>query len=182
MPEIVEVRRHSLRGEGQSLSEEGIALARRAAEGLLGNFQTCCTSPKARAIETLEAFGVTQHTAVPEFGTLPDELEDHAAHVKALQDRTGCTVLEAYMAIPATHLALEAFGQAFFQKILEVGEALHPRHNALVVSHGGSIEAGVLAAMPDWSLKDIGCELAECDGARFIFQHKVFLKIEFVRL
>ena len=182
MAEIVEVRRHSLRGEGKSLSADGVALAQRAAEGLLGNYQACYTSPKTRGIETLEAFGLPEHTAVPEFGTLPANLESYAAHVKALHDRTGCTLLEAYLAIPATHLALEAFGQAFFGKVLEIGESLHPRHNALIVSHGGSIEAAVLAAMPDWSLKDLGGELAECEAALFVFRSKVFMKVDFIRL
>jgi broad specificity phosphatase PhoE len=182
MTEIVEVRRHSLRGEGKSLSEQGAALAERAKATLLGNYQACYTSPKRRARETLEAFGFDEYKTVEEFSTFPKAIDDYADHVQALQGRTGCSRLEAYLAIPATHLVVEEFGKTFFAKVCELAEALGAGRNALVVSHGGSIEAAVLAAMPDWTLEDIGGELAECEAALFLFEDQMFRRVDFLRL
>jgi len=182
MAEIIEVRRHSLRGEGPSLSAEGIALAERAATTLVGNYQAFYTSPKPRCVETLELFGATSYRTLDELGTLPRELDDHADHVEALQQRAGCSILEAYLAIPATHLIVEAFGQALFDKLCELAAALHPGRNALAVSHGGSIEAAILAAMPDWTLEDFGGELAECEAALFHFADDIFTRVDVRRL
>jgi len=182
MGETVEVRRHSLRGEGKGLSAEGLELARRAAATLVGNYAAVYTSPKRRCIETLEALGFTRYEVAPEFATLPSELEDHERHAEALRSRTGCSLLEAYLAIPATHLILEKFGTAFFERVCAIAEELPSGKNALVVSHGGSIEAAVLAAMPDWSLRDLGGELKACEAALFVFENRLFRRVEILRL
>ncbi len=182
MAEIFEVRRHSLRGEGGSLSPEGIALAERARPTLVGRYQACYASPKPRARETLEAFGFTSYRILDELSTFPKAIDDHGDHVRALQERTGCTTLEAFLAIPATHLVVEAFGNALFARVRELADGLRAGRNALAVSHGGSIEAAVLSAVPDWTLDDMGGELAECEAALFVFEAHVFRRVEFVRL
>ena len=182
MAEVIEVRRHSLRGAGKSLSPEGIALAKRVAPTLVGNFHAAYSSPKTRCTETLQAFGFTAWKIVPEFGLLPERLAEHEAHVDALQRRTGCSDLEAYFAIPATHLILEEFGRAFFAKVCELARELHHGKNALAISHGGSIEPAVLAAVPDWDLEDLGGELKQCEGALFHFADGAFSRVELRRL
>ncbi|MBM4043202.1 MAG: histidine phosphatase family protein [Planctomycetes bacterium] len=182
MGEIVEVRRHSLRGEGDALSPQGVELARRVAPTLLGGFHAAYSSPKQRAIETLKLFGVAEYKIVPEFGLPPHELASHDQHVQALRTRTGCSTLEAYLAIPATHLLLESFGAAFLDRLCEVAAALPSGKNALVVSHGGSIEPAVLAAEPDWTLSDMGGELKECEGALFHFDGGILRRVELRRL
>ncbi|HUT33378.1 MAG TPA: histidine phosphatase family protein [Planctomycetota bacterium] len=182
MSEIIEVRRHSLRGEGDALSPEGIELARRVAPSLTGGFHAACSSPKQRCIETLKLFGVTEYKIVPEFGLLPRDLASHDHHVEALRSRTGCSTLQAYMAIPATHLILEQFGQEFFDKLCQFAAELPWGKNALVVSHGGSIEPAILAAMPEWTLDDVGGELKECEGALFHFHGGIFRRVELRRL
>ncbi len=182
MGEIIEVRRHSLRGEGDALSREGVELARRVAPSLIGGFHAAYSSPKQRAIETLKLFGVTEYKIVPEFGLPPHELASHEQHVQALRSRAGCSTLEAYLAIPATHLILDAFGVAFLDKLCEAAAALPFGKNALVVSHGGSIEPAVLAAEPDWTLADMGGELKECEGALFHFDGGILKRVEVRRL
>jgi broad specificity phosphatase PhoE len=182
MGEIIEVRRHSLRGEGDALSPEGIELARRAAATLLDQYHAAYASPKQRAIETLRLFGATDYTVVPEFGLLPADLAAHDHHAEALRSRTGCSRLEAYLAIPATHLILERFGQAFLDKLCELAAALPFGRNALAVSHGGSIEAAILAAEPDWTLESLGGELKECEGALFHFDGGILKRVELRRL
>jgi len=182
MGSVFEVRRHSLRGEGGSLSPEGIELARRASRTLVGNYHAAYSSPKQRAIETLRAFGFDEYHVVPEFGTLPAELAKHDRMADTLRERTGCTLLEAYLEIPATHLVLERFGNAFFERLCELAEHLPLGRNALAVSHGGSIEAAILAAVPEWTLADIGGELKECEGALFCFEDRLFRRVEIRRL
>jgi len=182
MAVIFEVRRHSLRGEGDGLSAEGLELARRAAATLVGGFAAVYSSPKLRCVETLKAFGFESYRVIPELGTLPASLRDHDHHVDALRSRTGCTFLEAYLAIPATHLILEAFGEALFAKLCQLVADLPAGRNALAVSHGGSIEPAVLAAMPDWTLDDLGGELRECEAALFHFTDTIFKGVELRRL
>ena len=182
MAEVIEVRRHSLRGEGDALSPQGIELARRVAPALVGSFHAACSSPKQRCIETLKLFGVTEYRVIPEFGLLPHDLASHDHHVEALRSRAGCSTLEAYLAIPATHLILESFGAAFLDKLCEVAAALPFGKNALVVSHGGSIEPAILAAEPDWTLADVGGELKECEGALFHFDGGILKRVEVRRL
>lgn len=181
MAQVFEVRRHSLRGEGDCLSPQGLEAARKAASSLVGNYAAAYSSPKRRAIETLEAFGFREYEIVQEFGTLPAALGLHDHHAAILRERSGCTLLEAYFAIPATHLMLEAFGAAFFAKLCSLLEQLPTNRNALAVSHGGSIEAAVLAAVPEWTLKDLGGELAECDGVFFHFEDRIFRRVTFCR-
>jgi broad specificity phosphatase PhoE len=180
--ELIEVRRHSIRGEEGSLSPEGIELARRATATLLGHYHAAYSSPKKRAIETLQLFGVSEYKIVPEFSTLPKELDAHDAHVEALRRRTGCSTLQAYLAIPVTHLILERFGSEFSDKLCELAAGLPVGKNALVVSHGGSIEAAVLAAIPDWTLETLGGELKECEGALFRFSGGLLKSVELRRL
>ncbi|HPD16301.1 MAG TPA: histidine phosphatase family protein [Planctomycetota bacterium] len=181
MAQIFEVRRHSLRGEGDCLSPQGVEAARKATATLVGNYAAIYSSPKRRAVETLEAFGFREYQIVPEFSTLPAALGAHDRHAAMLRERSSCTLLEAYFAIPATHLMLEAFGAAFFAKLCSLIEQLPPNRNALAVSHGGSIEAAVLAAVPEWTLGDLGGELAECEGALFHFDDRIFRRVTFIR-
>jgi len=180
--EVIEVRRHSIRGEEGALSPEGVELARRVAATLLGHYHAACSSPKKRAIETLRLFGATEFRIVPEFSTLPKELDAHESRVEALRRRTGCSTLQAYLAIPVTHLILERFGTEFFDKLCELAADLPAGKNALVVSHGGSIEAAILAAMPDWTLESMGGELKECEGALFRFSGGLLKGVELRRL
>jgi broad specificity phosphatase PhoE len=182
MPEIFEVRRHSLRGEGDALSPEGLELARRAAPTLLGNCHAAYTSPRQRCIETLRAFGFTTYKIIPQFGTLPSTLAVHDAKLQALRTRTGCTLLEAYFAFPATHLILQEFGKAFLERLCGLAAELPAGKNALAVSHGGSIEPAVLAAMPDWTLEDLGGEIRECEAALFRFDGGMLRGVELRRL
>ena len=182
MAEIVEVRRHSLRGEGDALSSEGVELARRAAATLVGRYAAAFSSPKQRCIETIRLFGATEFRVVPEFGLPPAELTDHDRHAEALRTRAGCSLLAAYLAIPATHLILERFGSAFYEKLCAIAGDLPPGRNALVVSHGGSVEPAILAAMPDWTLESLGGELRECEGALFHFDGGILKRVELRRL
>lgn len=182
MGEIIEVRRHSLRGEGDELSPEGVDLARRAAGTLVGNYAAAFSSPKERCIQTLRLFGVAEFRIVPEFGLPPAELAEHDRHAEALRARTGCSLLAAYMAIPATHLILERFGSAFYEKLCAIAEELPSGRNALVVSHGGSIEPAIMAAVPDWTLESMGGELKECEGALFHFDGGILQRVELRRL
>jgi len=182
MAEIFEVRRHSIRGEGDDLSPEGIELARRAKATLLDDYHACYTSPKGRCIQTLEALGFDTYTIVPEFATLPAKLAEFDRQVQTIRERSGCSVLEAYLTIPATRAIVDEFAEAFLAKLTELAQALPPGKNALAVSHGGSIEPAVLAAMPDWSLETMGGELRECEGARFVFDGGILRGVEIVRL
>ena len=79
-------------------------------------------------------------------------------------------------------MVLEAFGEAFFEKIYELVQKLPANRNALAISHGGSIEPAVLATMPDWTLEDMGGELKECEAARFHFDRQAFKRVELLRL
>lgn len=53
--------RHSKRGDGKGWSEEGRELARRARALLAPHYDSCFSSPKERARETIEALGFERY-------------------------------------------------------------------------------------------------------------------------
>jgi broad specificity phosphatase PhoE len=144
----LEVRRHSLtkkdtaRGRGSALSSEGIVLARMVGQAL-GSFAYVVTSTSPRAIETAVAMGfAVDDTIELPSGYVPGEVEHHEQwrwprpyriYAELIGRRGGiATVAEIHLRI--------------WQRVVEVvpdGAA------ALVVRHGGGIEPGLVACLPD---------------------------------
>jgi len=179
----VELRRHSIRGEGQSLSPQGLELAKKAKADLLPGYARVIASDKKRAQETAEAFGFPEYEVDQRFGTMGGEglapLEDRVAQ---LCRERGLSILEAWLALPEAVQAIRPQAEAYWQAVVDVARSLHDGQAALIVSHGGAIEPAVMAGGGNWSLELLGGELNCCEGVRLHFEDDELREIGLRRL
>jgi broad specificity phosphatase PhoE len=177
----LEVRRHSLtkkgtaRGRGSHLSAEGVALARLVGESL-GPFASVVSSASPRAVETAVAMGFAVDDAVElPSGYVPGEVDHHEQWGWPRPYRT-------YAALLGRGGGLATVAEAHRRIWTGVVEAVPDGTAALVVAHGGGIEPGLVACLPDADHELWGAPLGHCDGARLGFDEGRFVTVEFSRV
>ena len=177
----IDVFRHSKRGDGKGLSEEGRELARRARSLLATHYDLWVSSPKERARETIEAFGIERYeveeafTAVSPWGPFDAEVS------KLAKDR-GIIPLAACWEIPEALSYLKLQGETFLGAIKRIARKLPEEGRALVVSHGGILEAAALHGCDSYELDRIGGEIGFCEGVVFKFDGETLAGVEVKRL
>ena len=176
----LEVRRHSLtrkgsaRGHGSHLSAAGVALARKVGESM-GPFAYVVTSVSPRAIETAIAMGfAVDDTIELPSGYVPGEVDHHDQWRWPRPYRT-------YAELIARPSGLAAVAEAHRLAWTDVIEALPDDAAGLVVGHGGGIEPGLVACLPDTAHESWGELFSHCDGARLGFDQGRFVSVEFQR-
>jgi broad specificity phosphatase PhoE len=170
---FVESRRHTMRTQpGQHLSQAGVDLARCVGEGL-GPFDRVVTSTLPRAFETAIAMGF----AVDEQVAL---LAEMGADVDAEVDWTGGFAEFAR----AIHLggATARFARAQAELLRAIALRLPGGGRALVISHGGIVEAGAIGCLPDGDHAAWGRACDYCEGVRLSFDGERFTAIEILRV
>ncbi len=169
----IESRRHTMRTRpGQHLSQAGVSLARRVGEGL-GPFDRVVTSTLPRAFETAIAMGF----AVDEQAPL---LAEMGADVDAEVDWTG-GFPEFARAIRLGR-ATARFARAQAELLRAIALALPEGGRALVISHGGIVEAGAIGCLPDADHAAWGQACDYCEGVRLTFDSGRFTDIELLRV
>jgi broad specificity phosphatase PhoE len=176
----LEVRRHSLtkkgtiRGRGSHLSAKGVVLARMVGESL-GPFVYVVTSVSPRAIETALAMGfAVDDTIELPSGYVAGEVDHHDQWRWPRPYRT-------YAELVARPSRLAGVAEAHRVAWTQVVEAVPDGAAALVVGHGGGIEPGLVACLPDADHESWGAPFSHCDGARLCFNEGKFVSIEFRR-
>jgi broad specificity phosphatase PhoE len=169
----IELRRHTMRVKpGQHLSQAGVDLARRVGE-TIGPFNQVITSTIPRAYETAIAMGFAVDEQLQELSLLPDGLEDEvnwdagfAAFAQAVQQGG----------------AVSQYIQAQAALINRIVRSLPDNSAALVISHGGIVEAQVIGCLAhvDFTSWGEGCNY--CEGARLHFDDEQFLNGEVLRI
>jgi broad specificity phosphatase PhoE len=177
----VEVFRHSKRGAGKSLSEEGRELACRARSLLAPQYDLCVSSPKERARETLEAFGVERYE-VDEAFTAVNPWEPFDAQVSKLAKERGIIPLAACWEVPDALNYLRMQGETFLAAVKRLARKLPEEGRALVVSHGGILEAAALPGCARYHLDELGGEIGFCEAVVFKFAGEKLEAIELKRL
>lgn len=177
----VEVFRHSRRGDGKGLSEEGRALARRARELLRPYYDLFVSSPKDRARETLEVFGF-ERFEVDEAFTAVNPWEPFDDQVSNLSKERGITPLAACWEIPAALNYLRFEGETFLGAVKRLARRLPEGGRALVVSHGGILEAAALHGCSRYHLDELGGEIGLCEGVVFVLEGERLMGVEVKRL
>lgn len=177
----VEVFRHSKRGDGKGLSEEGRALARRARALLAPHYDLCVSSPKERARETMEALGFERYE-IDEAFTAVNPWEPFDAEVMKLAKERGMIPLAACWEIPEALSYLKLQGETFLAAIKRISRKLPEEGRALVVSHGGILEAAALLGCPRFDLADLGGEISFCEAVVFKLDGDKLVGIEVKRL
>lgn len=178
---FVEVFRHSKRGAGKGLSKEGHELARRARALLAPHYDLCVSSPKERARETMEAFGFERYEADEAF-TAVNPWEPFDAEVSKLAKDRGIIPLAACWEIPEALSYLKLQGETFLGAIKRIARRLPEEGRALVVSHGGILEAAALHGCSRYDLAELGGEISFCEGAVFKLDGEKLAGIEVRRL
>jgi broad specificity phosphatase PhoE len=176
----LEVRRHSLtrkgtaRGHGSHLSAEGVALARKVGESM-GPFAYVVTSVSLRAVETAIAMGfAVDDTIELPSGYVPGEVDHHDQWRWPRPYRT-------YAELIARPSGVAAVAEAHRLAWADVMEAQPDAAACLVVGHGGGIEPGLVACLPDADYESWGEPFSHCDGARLGFDKGRFVSVEFQR-
>lgn len=177
----VEIFRHSKRGEGKGLSEEGRELARRARSLLADRYDLCVSSPKERARETLEALGFERYE-VDEAFTAVNPWEPFDAEVSKQAKERGIIPLAACWELPEALNYLRMQGETFLSAVKRIARKLPEEGRALVVSHGGILEAAALHGCPRYHLDEIGGEIGFCEGAVFKVDRENLCGIDVKRL
>ena len=169
----IEIRRHSIRTKpGDHLSQQGVTLARWLGANL-GPFERVVTSTLPRAFETAIAMGYAvdkQNELMSSYGIdVEREVpwpQSFAAYSKAVK-RGGAAARYAHQ------LA------AFYSKL--AGHLVDGRA-ALVINHGGVLELGVVACLPDTDHKSWGDAVDYCEGARLFWEDGKCVNAEVLRV
>ena len=169
----IEIRRHSIRTKpGEHLAQPGVTLARMVGENL-GPFERVVTSTLPRAFETAIAMGYAVDEQIELMSSYGIDVErevpwpqSFAAYSKAVK-RGGAA------ASYAQQLA------SFYSKL--AGNLTEGRA-ALVINHGGVLELGVVACLPDADYESWGNAVDYCEGARLFWEDRKFVKAEVLRV
>src|SRR5439155_10368519 len=132
----------------------------------MGPFDLVVTSPVIRAVETAIAMGFAVDEQWPEFSPPPDDVLAEADW------EGGCAAYARAAPLDGPTAAyLRALGDAFYS----LAGRLPDGGRALVVSHGGVVEAAAVACLPDadyaaWTTSADYCAgvLLTFDAGRFV--------------
>ena len=173
----LELRRHSKRViPGEHLSQAGVALARKVGEGM-GPFEMVITSTLPRAFETAIAMGFAVQAQREDFCP-PDEKVNDAIRYPAPFVRWAQLITSnKYVA-----LYVKAQSELLHGLALQLDESDSARSSALIVSHGGVVEAGAVGCLPQFDWAGAGEAVSYCEGVRLSFDGLRFVKVELLRL
>lgn len=159
MPEI-EHRRHSWREPpGEHLIQKGVDLARRVGD-TMGAFDLVVTSDLPRAFETAIAMGYAVDRQEGLLSLFGQEKEEEVDWTRGAAD-----LARVYALAGAT--ARECDAQA--ELLRSIAAELPPNGRALVVSHGGVVEAGAVGLLPDKNFAEWGPACERCEGVLLQF-------------
>lgn len=181
----LEVRRHSLtkkgeeRGSGSHLSSEGVRLARACGE-TMGPFAYVVASIVPRTLETAVAMGFAADICIDQGGgpLWEASLEEVPFHAQWEADEPFVLYRDAIERGGAMYelaqLQLEIWTSAL-DRVPDGGAAL-------VVTHGGLSDSGLVHAMPDEDHTSWGPPISQLEGARLTYDGERFGLTELIRL
>ncbi len=157
----IEHRRHTMRVQpGQHLSQAGVTLARSLGQ-TLGPFAHVVTSPVIRAYETAIAMGFAVHDLRDELKLTPDEVEEIVPYPAPFVDWANAM---------RAHTLVREYGNTLSVFMHGILDEIDDGDSALLISHGGIVEASVIACYPDYDWASAGAELSYCEGVRMVFE------------
>lgn len=173
----LELRRHSKRViPGEHLSQAGVALARKVGEAM-GPFDLVITSTLTRAFETAIAMGFAVQEQREDFCSFGDKV-DGAIRYPAPFARYAQQMRES------KHVAryMKTQSELLQEIVSQLDDGSSARSGALIVSHGGVVEAGAVGCLPQFDWATAGEAVSYCEGVRLSFDGLRFVKVELLRL
>ena len=169
----IEIRRHSMRSKpGDHLNQPGVTLARLIGENL-GPFDRVVTSTLPRAIETAIAMGFAVDEMNELMSSYGDEVEREIP----------------WPASPAEYAVAIRRGKAaasYAHRLKEVytklADYLMDGRAALVINHGGVLELGAIACLPDADHSAWGSHFDYCEGIKLFWENGKFVDGEILRV
>ena len=169
----IEVRRHSIRTiPGDHLNQTGVTLARLVGENL-GRFDRVVTSTLPRAFETAIAMGY----AVDEQNELMSSYGNEVGREAPWP--LSCT---GYAEVVRRGGAAAHYANQLADVYGKLAEYLADGRQALVVNHGGVLELGAVACLPDADHLKWGTHFDYCEGIRLFWEAGKFVEGEAVRV
>ena len=170
----VEHRRHSRRDHGAiHLNEEGRAIARRVAP-TLGRFDRVVSSPVPRALDTVEALGLSVDAVLPELAMVPDDVQ---RVLEAFPPRS----FSDYVRLARRRRFVAEYARQQAELMRRELERLPEGGRLLIVSHGGVIELGAAAARGH-DVLGFGATADYLEGVRLILEQGEWVRAEVLRL
>ena len=169
----VEVRRHSIRVKpGPHLSQAGVNLARRVGSSR-GAYDRVITSTIPRAFETAIAMGFAVDEQLDQLNEMSNDV-DAEIHWAA--------GFAAFARVIEQGGATARFARAQAQTWRSIARALPDGGRALVITHGGIVEAGAVACLPQADHNTWGPACDYCEGVRLSFNGETFTAAEILRV
>jgi broad specificity phosphatase PhoE len=169
----IEIRRHSIRTRpGVHLSQQGVTLARRVGQDL-GPFDRVVTSTLPRAFETAIAMGF----AVDEQNEL---MSSYGSSVEL--EAPWPLSLAEYAEVVRRGGAAAQYANQLADVYRQLADSLAERSAALVVNHGGVLELGAVACLPDADHTAWGPYFDYCEGIRLFWDDGKFLDVEILKV
>jgi broad specificity phosphatase PhoE len=166
----LEIRRHSVRS-GEHLNQTGVTLARLVGQNL-GPFDRVVTSIMPRAFETAIAMGFAVDEQNELMSTTGSGVESEAPWPQPFT---------SYSKIVKRNGAAAKYANKLAKYYADLMDFIAEGRSALVVNHGGVVELGVVACLPDMDFSNWGSQVEYCEGARLYWDDK-FVHAEVVRV
>jgi hypothetical protein len=168
---ILEIRRHSIRSQGDHLSQQGVTLARLVGQAI-GPFERVITSTLPRAFETAIAMGFAVDEQSELISTYGNDVNHEAPWPMSFANYAKVIERGGVAAKYAGKLAKYCEG---------ILNSISDGSAALVINHGGVVEMGVTGCLPDFDFSSWGRSVEYCEGAR-LFWDKKFIRAEELRV
>jgi broad specificity phosphatase PhoE len=169
----IEIRRHSIRAQpGDHLNQTGVTLARLVGQNL-GPFDLVVTSTLPRAFETAIAMGFAVDEQIELMSTYGNDVGREAPWPLSLAGYAE-VVQGGGAATTYANRLVEVYGKLIHY--LADGRA------ALVINHGGILELGAVAALPDADHFAWGSHFDYCEGIRLFWEEGKWLDGEILRV
>jgi broad specificity phosphatase PhoE len=170
---LLVIRRQTMHEpEHGHLTQAGVSLARRIGTQT-SRPDLVVTSPATSAHETAIAMGFTVAQQRPEFAPMEAPLRAECGWPQSLA---------ATASVVRSDGALGVFARRQVCLWREIVEKVPDSGAALIITHGGIIEVGAIAAFPEADYATWGDALAYGEGIRFAFEDGAFCEIEVLRV
>ena len=171
---VIDHFRHSIRRPpDEHLTREGVLRARKVGE-MLGEYDFVASSEYPRAIETAIAMGY----GVDRYYTMLGSLMLADTELDLTVTLEWSAVAEAYkLGNVALHSAT-----CHADLLRSIAASLPRDGRALVVSHGGVIELGVIGLLPSTDYRPWGEACERCEGVRLTFDGRECVGAQLMRL
>lgn len=169
----IEIRRHSIRSSpGVHLNQQGVALARRVGQNL-GPFDRVVTSTLPRAFETAIAMGFAVDEQSELMSGYSDSVEREAPYPLS------CA---GYAEVVRAGKAAAQYANQLKDLYTKLANRLPDGRAALVVNHGGVLELGAVACLPEADHYKWGSHFEYCEGVRLFWEDGKFINAEILRV